>query len=276
MSVLILILFSTLFSALVYAAHDKDNDGVPDDVDKVIGDERHVKLRGLENIKIKVGHYNSTDPEVSNINGTYNVTFNASDTVITLFIQNFSASQLDLTEVEIIKQDAPGQQGIAIKGLVLPPYSNKTIYLDKTLEKGSVCVKDAEINEVSDISNDCMGDDELFFGRCDIGETIGVVSCIVEGKHYKISGLRHSGAKELNISGIYSGYFTVEYLSTMDYHRDGYLMPGEGARICFESARPITDDEHLRFVFVPQFGGLTINEMWMPAAISSMNVHIYP
>ena len=144
------------------------------------------------------------------------------------------------------------------------------------LNDGSVCIADREINDISEISQYCNGEDEYFFGRCDSSETIGDISCSIENNMFKISGLKHSGAVELNFTGLYVGYYTVDYTNSVPGHQDGYLMPGESIRVCFESARSVVEDEFMRLAFVPQYGAISVNDVWMPNPMTLANIHIYP
>jgi hypothetical protein len=264
------ILYCALISS-VLAVPDRDRDGIPDDIDTVIGDETLVDT-DCPNLSIRIGPYESTDPAVSALNESYEVVFNSSHGLITRFELDFATAQLDLTKVRIIHRN--NQSAIVTKGLDIDV--PKTLYVNRQLADARICVKDADIDSVEDISSNCMDEHELFFSDCEEGETIGGITCTIENGQYVLTGLSHSGATELNISGIFYGYFTVEYMNSLDTHRPGYLMPGESIRICFESARPVADDERMRILFSPQWGGLTINEFWMPHTIGSMNVHVYP
>jgi len=255
---------------------DEDGDGINDYNDSTIGTEDDVLTEGIVDLEVYVGSYQSNESNASTVTGTETVRFFADSEPVLEFDQDFSSTNLNLVDIEIKKQESDTTHGIVIKGINESTVPDKTIYLDKRLSDGSLCIKDAEIDDIEDITTDCQGEDELFFGRCEEGESIGSVGCSIVNGRYKIQGLSHSGAVEMNISGIFSGFFTVEYLNTLNSHKDGYLMPGEGIEICFESARPILDDEHLRFVFIPLYGGLSVNEMYTPQIINLFNIHIYP
>ncbi len=257
-------------------AIDEDGDGQNDYNDSVIGTSSDVTVQGIANLQVFVGGYQANDSASSDVTGMQSVRFVADNKTLVEFSQDFTNSSLNLYDVKIKKQEAHNRHGIVVSGINETTTVGKTVYLDKRLGAGSLCVKDSDVNNINDVSDDCQGTDEYYFGKCDQGETYDGITCSVKGGMYKIEGLRHSGAVEMNISGIYSGFFTVKYLNTVPEHKEGYLIPGEEVEIYFESARPILDDESLKFMFVPMYGGMSVNEMYTPHTINLYNVHIYP
>jgi len=255
---------------------DEDGDGVGDYNDSVIGTEDDVQVQGLTDLTIHIGSYQSNETDASNVDTTETVTIDSAEGPVLEFEQDFSDSSLDLFDIEIKKEKHQDRHGIIIKGINQSTVPEKAIYLEKKRMDSALCIKDAEIDSINDVSSDCRGTNELYFGRCEDVETIGRYTCSIEGGFYKIEGLTHSGAVEMNITGVFSGFFTLQYHTEAQDHKDGYMIPGETISICYESARPIQPDEHLRLVFVPKVGGLSINEMYTPAVINGNNVHIYP
>jgi len=250
---------------------DEDGDGISDDSDSLVGDQDDIVVEGLSGIEVQVGLFMSNQTEASEVVGEQDVVVTAQGGLVLEFTHDF-AEPLELTKVQVKKQVETKRQGIVVSGLDM----EKTIYIDKLKEEGSLCIKDSEISDLSEISRGCTGVNEFYFGNCDSGETIGRYTCTVENGKYKVAGLRHSGAAELNLSGVFNGYFTATYHNEATNHRDGYLMPGEGISICFESARPIQPDEKMKIVFVPRIGGLSVNEFYMPQVINLYNMHLYP
>ncbi len=255
---------------------DEDSDGISDFNDSLIGSEDDVSVEGMGSLEVFVGGYQSNESSASTVTGTQTVTFMADNETVLEFEQDFTNSSLNLLDVHLKEQEAHNRHGIVVGGINGTTVPTKTVYLEKRLGTSSLCVKDAEVEDIKDISDGCQGKDEYFFGKCEDGETYDGIKCSIVNNKYKIEGLKHSGAVEMNISGIYSGFFTVKYLNTATNHKDGYLNPGEEVEIYFESARPILDDESLKFVFVPLYGGLSVNEMYTPHTINLYNVHIYP
>ncbi|MBN2457604.1 hypothetical protein JXB31_00560 [Candidatus Woesearchaeota archaeon] len=255
---------------------DQDNDGVNDNEDVLIGDEGDVLSEGISDLDVFIGNTQSNFSNTSTMSGQHTVRFMADSKTILEFENDFDSQKLLLVDVAVKKQKVKNLNGVVISNLALESGRTKTIYVEKSLEHGSICIADKEVDDVTDITADCVGDDEYFFGRCDQGEQIGGISCSVVGNMYRISGLSNSGAVELNISGIYMGYFTVDYPNEGKSHRDGMLMPGESAKICFESARSVREDEFMKLIFLPQYGSITVNEVWMPHIINTYVVNIYP
>lgn len=259
------------------SGEDEDGDGVSDEDDSLIGDNSSIYLEGISNLDFTIGGFDSTDPQASVLTGIQNVNISTGSIPLIEMEVDFDDANIDVSSLEIKLQDDGKKHGIVVKGLVSNDSSiTKTIFLERTDVDASVCAVDREIDDISEVSKYCDGQDEYFFGDCDSGETIGSVSCSIENDMFKISGLKHSGAVQLSFSGLYTGYYTVVYRNTASNHRDGYLMPGEAIEICMEPARPILEDEYLRFSFLPQHGLITVNEFYTPLPMMEYNVHIYP
>ncbi len=85
---------------------------------------------------------------------------------------------------------------VIVKGLNLTENLswNKTIYLDRILGNNLVCIKDSEIENISEISPHCnLSLDERLF-NCP--QTIGNYSCSLTETGYSINGLRNSAVRE--------------------------------------------------------------------------------
>jgi len=154
---------------------DVDNDGIPDDVDTLIGDEDYVNS-GVE-IEMTV----DGNPVGDTYNGTREIIITVgSDTIIFMF--NFSEKKLVLSEVTIEK----GEHSIFISGLNLT--HTKTVYFE---DKGysSVCVDDSENLTIAN----CTDPGEYLFEDCMNGtETQGHINCTYEDNAFVFSGLVHS------------------------------------------------------------------------------------
>jgi len=59
---------------------------------------------------------------------------------------------------------------------------------------GSICIKDSEIQNISEISSNCRGTEE-YFVNCD-GTNQSEYTCSIINDSYKITGLKHSGVIE--------------------------------------------------------------------------------
>ncbi|MCU0642124.1 MAG: hypothetical protein MUF61_00910 [archaeon] len=81
-----------------------------------------------------------------------------------------------------------------LSGINLSEGETKTAYMDKLeYNSNSVCIKDAEIENISEISPECDGENETVV-MCP--GKIGDYECAVEGNTFVVSGLRHSGVLE--------------------------------------------------------------------------------
>jgi len=252
---------------------DEDGDGVADGNDSIIGDHTDVTLEGFGGLEVSVGAYLSNESEASNVTGVQDVVFTAQGGLVLEFQHDFTDSSITMPDIIISRQVTSRTQGLVVQGVNT---DQKTIYIDKYSTNGGLCVKDSEISSINEISRDCDGVNEIYFGKCDEGETIGKYSCSVENGKYKVTGLGYSGASEFNISGFYRGYFTATYMNEGKNHKEGAIMPGENVKLCFETTRPIDIEEHLILLFQPRYGGMSRNEFHMPDVINTYNVHLYP
>ncbi len=72
------------------------------------------------------------------------------------------------------------------------------------------------------------------------------------------------------------GYFAVEYEQEGTNHVQGNLQRGDVIKICYESPRPIGQDEMIRINFIPKIGQSTLTETITPDVISTNRVYLYP
>jgi len=129
----------------------------------------------------------------------------------TLFHFDFDSTQsaLNLANIFVERQTLNTTFSyFIIKGLDLTSQNKtKTIYMDRIINSVGICIKDDEINSISEISEFCNEDNETWL-PCN-GSTDNYTCEIVNNNtQYKISGLRHSGVKEQEIycgDGIVNG-----------------------------------------------------------------------
>ncbi|MFC1697819.1 hypothetical protein ACFL1H_05775, partial [Nanoarchaeota archaeon] len=170
---------------------DDDDDGIPDTSDNLIGDSSTI-TNNFNTINFTVNNSDNLSQEFIGVNeinidedGITRITFN----------YNFSESPLDLSDLNITKQDAGSSYGsIIIQGLNLTGDETKTVYIDKIASKDRVCILDQEgIASVSQVSTKCDTPPETQL-RCP--ETLGQYVCSIEGNYYKITGLNNSAVTE--------------------------------------------------------------------------------
>jgi hypothetical protein len=164
---------------------DFDNDGVTDEEDYLEGNESNVNATGFIALNITIGG-NST-------NGTYTsvqeVVFYESTTKILNFTHNFSASELNLSDIVIIK--ATNYVLVNLSGQ-LQANQNKTIYISDN-NFASLCVKDADITSIDNVTSGCNGENETDFTSClSNSATINGITCTDEGTTIVFENLRHS------------------------------------------------------------------------------------
>lgn len=180
---------SDIYGDGIYGAADEDGDGIEDSSDNVLFNETNVTSSGLTNLSITIGG----SPVNEQHSGNKRVLFFDQGEVIVNFTHNFNQTNiLDLSKVEIQKTSTylivnfSGQ----LKG-------NKTLYLDDN-SFINLCVKDAEIALISEVSSGCNGDSETDFTTC-LGSstevTLDGITCTDEGSRIVIENLQFSAIR---------------------------------------------------------------------------------
>jgi hypothetical protein len=172
------------------ATRDTDNDGVPDDQDTLEGNESNVATSGVTDLNITIGG-NSTNGTFS---GTQEVVFYDATERLANFTHNFSAAKINLSKVSIAVTS--NSILINLSGQLLPN-EKKTLYIDDT-NFISLCVKDSEIADISQMTNECNGTNETDFTSC-IGNSTGIhinnISCADEGTRIRVDNLTYSAIR---------------------------------------------------------------------------------
>ena len=188
---------------------DMDNDGIPDyndnDVDNDGIDDNFDPLRGnLSNINsdfINLSMKIDEDENISKVfNGTKKVRFYFGEKKLLEFDFDFANnSMLDLTNVSILNASNSTLGGIVISGVNLPSSDfTKTAYMEK-VDAGinGICIKDEEIEWIDNITASCNSVNE-FKVECDGSSQNGYICTYNSSSNlYAITGLKHSGAKQL-------------------------------------------------------------------------------
>lgn len=183
---------------------DIDGDGKLDIDEKqmkgeIIGNKDTI-ISNIRNISINIGE--QLQNESQNYTSTEQIEIKDLDTnePIILFEFDFSNSSLDLSELEVeINQTEELKSYTIVKGLNLTN-TTKTIYLEKISNTDKICVKDAEIDNISQISSNCNETSEYII-LCDgSSQTINNYTCLISGNYYILTGLKHSGVIEYGTS----------------------------------------------------------------------------
>ncbi len=167
---------------------DNDGDSVSDSLDLLEGNETNVNTTGLTSLNITISG-NSTTGSYSD---EQEIVFYDSSEKIVNFTHNFSSSQLDLSKVRVIK--ATNSIIINLSGQVQANY-NKTVYITDN-NFASLCVKDAEVNSIDNITSLCTGTNETDLTTC-LGSSANLnnLNCSDLGSTIEIKNLRHSAIR---------------------------------------------------------------------------------
>ena len=179
---------------------DRDNDGVEDKQDTVIGDITEIDTN-IPELAIAVGNRDITDnydvigtpPESQQ--SVQKIEVKERDKVLVEFDMDLSQKKLYLSSLVIKKQEPDADKGaIVVSGITLDEQETKIIYIDKIDSNSSgVCIKDEEVLSISEISSDCKGQSEVFVSCNDID--VNGYSCIEETQRYKITTLKRTRIK---------------------------------------------------------------------------------
>jgi hypothetical protein len=168
------------------ASPDKDKDGVADYKDTLLYTESKVKIVGINDLNILVGG----KPTTENPSGLQEVVVEEGTRPLMVFNFDFGTGVLDLSKISIEKSE---------NGLVvdlngqLQDGQKKTLYLENKDFK-SLCVKDAPITTIGEITSTCTGEGEYNFTQCLNGNysTEGI-NCSTTNGIIKVENLIHSG-----------------------------------------------------------------------------------
>jgi len=178
---------------------DEDGDGEYDGInDNVVYNPEKVDTN-IESLALVI---NGSDDTSQIFEGVQTVEIKEAEEPIVSFDYDFDATEsLNLVNLSITKQEENATQGsIIIKGITLVN-TTKTAYINDISESDYLCIKDAEIASITEISEDCDGEDETLILCSAEGTTENGYTCTDIGDKYKVDGLQHSGAKETEFCG---------------------------------------------------------------------------
>jgi len=157
----------------------------------IVSDINSTSTSGISELKLYI---NNSENVSMNFSGVQSIQFKEIKTILE-FDYNFSFEDLNLSRLTIQKQSNENYGFVVVKGLNLSAQDKtKTIYIDRVLNGTGICIKDAEIDNVSEISNTCDGTDE-FWLSCPSSD-FGYECSLTDNAQYKITGLNYSGIKE--------------------------------------------------------------------------------
>ena len=170
----------------------------------VTGNSSDVETTGivLTNVTINGTQSNSSQT----YSGEQNVSLLSGSTIVLEFPFNFSNASLDLSNINITL----GADYIIVNmsGVIQPGFT-KTVYFDDN-GYDNLCVKDADIVSISEISAACNGASEIDISQCLTAGTYTAngISCTKTGTTLKIENLTHSavlGTKNAVTSAVTGG-----------------------------------------------------------------------
>lgn len=170
---------------------------------RIIGDFDYSKYENFRKLNYLIGDSRNLS-EI--FEGKKRIKFDDDGKDILEFFHEFKEGrELNISKIELIKQRSTENRGsLIVKGISLPVSSNetKTIYLDRvSTSLNTICIKDAEIDNLSQISSKCNGANEYILdcSSSSLQQNLqyGNYTCTNLGTKYKVTGLRHSGALEL-------------------------------------------------------------------------------
>ncbi|MBI2131143.1 S8 family serine peptidase, partial [Candidatus Woesearchaeota archaeon] len=166
--------------------------------DTIAGNITDIKTN-IQNLTLKI---NGNDFNIDNVTvGLLPINFSDSGQTVASFDFNFSNStKFNFLDMKINKTKKDGAESLVIRGIDLTSQSRKkTLHLNRTNTTfNSICVKDAEINSIDELTSGCTGSGSGEIQLpCDGIETSGF-TCTLDGALYRITGLSHSGIKQIS------------------------------------------------------------------------------
>ncbi|MFH1848617.1 MAG: CARDB domain-containing protein, partial [archaeon] len=171
---------------------DMDGDGIPDFRDPVIGRPNQIR----SNVGLNMTIDNSTNL-TGDIESRRKVEFKNEQRTFVAFNYDFSMGEIYLPNVSVEIQPSGSTAGYAIvKGLdVASQGLTKNITIDNlAADVNTICIKDAEIASITEISANCDGSNESLI-TCD-GTLQNGYTCALTGAQYLATGLKNSGVIE--------------------------------------------------------------------------------
>jgi hypothetical protein len=184
-----------LTNVTFFSYSDDDFDGIRNEEDNLFGNSSNINSSGVSSLNVTINE----DSSVNNANAEAVVTIYDSAIPLLNFTHNFSESFLDLSKIRIIKSD--NYIIVNLSGQLQSEY-NKTVYIEDN-SFVSLCVKDADVSSINEISSDCNGVNETNMTSCLGGSYFANnLFCLDSGDIIRITNLKHSiiSGKQANIT----------------------------------------------------------------------------
>ena len=178
---------------------DSDNDGIPNDQDYLTGNSSDINSSSF----VPILYINNQ----SNLNQIFTglgvIDIMNENVKVAEFSYNFSNGTLNLANIaiEVSSNSSNGFVLINLNGQTIE--GTKTLYLENVNNLTTLCIKDAEIGSISQITNLCNGPNEYSID-CPGYANNNQYQCNYTGssnKTYVISGLTHTGINQQTYCG---------------------------------------------------------------------------
>ncbi len=170
---------------------DGDDDGVPNWNDTLFGNESNVNKNNVTGLNITIGG-NTTNGTFSDVQ---NIKAYANSKLFMNFSHNFTAGSLNLSQITITMNST--YLIVNLSGQLQTNYYNKSLYLTNN-NFTTLCVKNADIAEISEMSSTCTGTNETNFTTC-LGSstpiTINGITCSETDGTIQIDNLTYSAVR---------------------------------------------------------------------------------
>ena len=183
--------------SLPYQINDIDGDGISDSNDTIVGNLSNI-FTSIPNLSLEIE--NSTNL-TQVFNETKNISFKQNSKPLIEFEYDFQEASIDLTQLLVLNNTENNKSKLLISGINIGTNKTKSMYLDlsgNTSIFSSLCIKDAEIEDFSEISQNCNGENETFVQS--IPSTVGQYSISFTNSSnttVQITGLRNSGVAQM-------------------------------------------------------------------------------
>jgi len=158
---------------------------------RILGNQVDITTEGITNIQLKIGNRSVEEITPADLLSVQSVEFFSGDKLLLRFNHDFGESNLDLRRISINQST----QGIIVNlDDQLQEGKTKTVFLDNNNFVG-LCVKDADVASLAEVSPDCTEENEYNFNACltNSGETtINGITCSITEGTITIDGLRNS------------------------------------------------------------------------------------
>jgi len=174
---------------------DKDNDGIANNNDKLNGNASAI-YTNIGSLSIAI---NGSANLAQQFNDIADVRVYNSSKELVEFQFNFTAATLDLTNISIYETNNATVGEIIVGGIDLSTTTTKkTIFLTNKSDLSGICIKDAELTSITQISTACTGTNETKVECNGVAQSGYTCSFNTTLSKYKITGLTHSGIRQMS------------------------------------------------------------------------------